>query len=308
MSKNAKHFSIVGVLIALVTVGVYYIISAFFFELPEAASAQAQVIDDLFNGHYILIAFLFAVVVVPMLYAIAVFRQEEGDETDAPHIHENTALEIAWTVIPIIFVIIFGFWGFNSYLQVIEASPNEVIIRAQAQKWDWTFYYPEEADLVDKSLVLQEGVPVHLEMQSIDIIHAFWVPKFRVKQDVFPYDRANPELDFAKGADYNPEPYFFTPQEIRFTPTKQGVYRVRCAEICGTSHYSMLANVFVLSPANYQAWLDGEYLLPTDPVDGNTQEGDFEYYLDLLENNFDIENGYTPPPDPFAAPAAEEEG
>ncbi len=79
MSKNAKHFSIIGVLIAVVTVAVYYVLTDFFFELPEAASAQAQIIDDLFNGHYILIAFLFAIVVVPLLYSVVMLRQEEGD-------------------------------------------------------------------------------------------------------------------------------------------------------------------------------------------------------------------------------------
>lgn len=308
MSKNAKHFSIIGVLIAAVTYVVYRTISDFFFELPEAASSQATVIDDLFNGHYILIAFLFAIVVVPMVYAIVVFRQEEGDETDAPHIHENTTLEIAWTVLPIILVIGFGIWGLRSYSQVLASSPNEVIIRAKAEKWDWSFYYTEHDNRFDRSLVLEEGVPIHLEMQSKDIIHAFWVPKFRVKQDVFPYDTDNPELHFESG-DYNPGPYNFVPQEIRFTPVKEGIYRVRCAEICGTDHYAMLANVFVLSSANYQAWLDGTYLLPKDPTaQQNTQETDFEYYLDDLENNFNIEDGYTPPPDPLAAPVAEEEG
>ncbi|MFT7583653.1 MAG: cytochrome c oxidase subunit 2 [Cellvibrionaceae bacterium] len=307
MSKNAKHFSIIGILIVIVTVITYYTLSAFFFELPEAASAQAEIIDALFDGHFILIAFLFAIVVVPMVYSIVVFRQQEGDETDAPHIHENTTLEIAWTVLPMIFVIFFGVWGLRSYNQVIASSSNEVEIWTQAQKWDWNFVYPDHDYVNSTSLVLQEGVPIVLKMQSRDIIHAFWVPKFRVKQDVFPFDVNNPKLDFTNSADYSPEEFHFEPQEIRFTPVKQGVYRVRCAEICGTSHYAMLANVFVLNPTNYQAWLDGEYLLPPDPAVGNTQAGDFEYYLDEL-SNFTIENGYTPPPDEFAAPAVEEEG
>lgn len=308
MSKNAKHFSIIGILIAIVTVVVYYTLSTYFFELPPAASAQAEVIDALFNGHYILIAFLFAVIVVPLVYSIIVFRQQEGDETDAPHIHENTALEIAWTVLPIIFVVGFGVWGLRSYSQVLAASSNEVEIWTQAQKWDWNFIYPEHEYSVSQSLVLQEGIPVVLKMQSRDIIHAFWVPQFRVKQDVFPFDTSNAQLDFNAGADYSPEEFHFEPQEIRFTPVKQGVYRVRCAEICGTSHYAMLANVFVLSSSNYQAWLAGDYLLPPDPSSQNAQSDEFvPTYLEELEH-FNIEEGYTPPPDPFAVPAVEEEG
>ncbi|MEM8857391.1 MAG: cytochrome c oxidase subunit II [Chloroflexota bacterium] len=304
MSKNLRHFSIIGVLILVVTGAVYYILSTFFFELPEAASAQAAVIDALFNGHYILIAFLFAIVFVPMIYSVVVFRQQEGDETDAPHIHENTALEIAWTVLPLFLVLGFGIWGVASYNSVIASSPNEVVIRTQAYKWDWTFYYPDHENRASQELVLQLGVPVALEMQSNDVIHAFWIPKFRVKQDVFPYDTANPLVSFAN-LDYSPDEFNYEPQVIRFTPITEGVYRLRCAEICGTAHYAMLANVFVLTPNNYQAWLDGEYLLPPDPNLANAQPGD-GYYLDELEN-FTIENGYTPPPDPFALPTEETE-
>lgn len=307
MSKNAKHFSIVGVLIAILTVLVYLAISRFFFQLPTAAAEQAILIDEMFTGHYILIAFLFSIVVVPMGYSIAVFRQEEGDETDAPHIHENTALEIAWTVVPILIVIGFGVWGVASYRQVRASSPNEIVVRAQAQKWDWLFYYPDDIHPPAQSLVLEVGVPVHLELQSLDIIHSFWVPKFRVKQDVFPFDTANPVVSFSSGPDYDAKAFNYIPQELRFTPITEGVYRVRCAEICGTSHYAMLANVFVLSSENYQAWLDGEFLLPPDPSSGNMEAapGVPSYLQDLAR--FNIDTGYTPPPDPFAAPAAETE-
>lgn len=301
MSKNARHFSIVGIGIIIVTGLVYYILTDFFFELPEAASAEAVIIDALFAGHYILIAFLFAIIVVPMLYAIAVFRQEEGDETDAPHVHENTALEIAWTVLPILLVIGFGIWGVVSYNQVIASEPNEITIYVQAEKWDWNFYYPEHDYINSRSLVLEEGVPINLVMQSKDIIHAFWVPKFRVKQDVFPYDTENEAINFSLG-NYTPTEDYI-PQEVRFTPVKEGVYRVRCAEICGTDHYSMLANVFVVSPANYQKWLAGEYLLPPDPSGQNAQidlDSGVDTYLQELER-FNINTGYTPPPDPFAA-------
>jgi heme/copper-type cytochrome/quinol oxidase subunit 2 len=70
---------------------------------------------------------------------------------------------------------------------------------------------------------------------------------------------------------YDPEAANYTPTVLRITPTKTGVYRVRCAEICGTSHYAMLAHVHVLDAADYRAWLNGELILPTDPGAGNTQ-------------------------------------
>ena len=307
MSKNAKHFSIVGVFILILTGLVYWAISGYFFELPTAAATQALLIDEMFTGHYILIAFLFSIVVVPLVYSIIVFRQQEGDDTDAPHIHENVTLEIAWTVIPIIIVIAFGVWGVVSYNEVRAATPGEVLIRSEAQKWDWTFFYPEENHISSQSLVLEVGVPVHLELQSRDIIHSFWVPKFRVKQDAFPFDTENSAVSFASGVDYDPEPFHYTSQELRFTPVMEGVYRVRCAEICGTDHYAMLANVFVLSSANYQAWLAGDFLLPPDPSKQNMETNPDEFvvgYLDELKY-FNINTGYSPPPDPLLVPATE---
>ena len=117
-----------------------------------------------------------------------------------------------------------------------------------------------------------------------------------------PYDTANPNISFSRPAEYDPESNFYTPTTMRFTPTVEGVYRVRCAEICGTSHYSMLANVFVLSEANYENWMDGTYLLPPDPAPGQNVERGQEgviYYLDDLEKNFDINTGYTEPDDGF---------
>ena len=312
MSKNTRNFSIIGVLIGVCTLVVYPILSARnpftgeriesgffgygFFDPPEAASTQAETIDALFQGHFWLIAFLFAVIVVPLLFSVVVFRQEEGDESDAPHIHGNTALEIAWTVLPLIFVFGFAVWGWTSYFSVIAASDDEYLIRAQVQKWDWDFRYPDLPDPTfdlpnnrsDRSLVLRLNQPVVLEMQSRDIIHAFWIPKFRIKQDIMPYDTADPREDFTNLEFYAPAESNYKPQEIRFTPTVEGVYRVRCAEICGENHYSMLANVFVLNEADYQLWLDGELLLPDDPVDGNTQPTDDLYYLNQLEA---FENG-----------------
>ncbi|MEM9261120.1 MAG: hypothetical protein AAGA62_15870, partial [Bacteroidota bacterium] len=86
--------------------------------------------------------------------------------------------------------------------------------------------------------------------------------------------------------------------------------RLRCAEICGTAHYAMLANVIVLPDDTYQKWLDGEYMLPPDPLFTNAQPGE-GYYLDDLENHFTLEKGFVPPPPPGSgvpAPEAEGEG
>lgn len=315
MSKNTRHFSIVGVLILVLTGVMYLLLSGDligfgFFQRPPAASEEAATIDTLFVRHYWLIAFLFSVIVVPLMYAIFAFSQEEGDETDAPHIHGNTMLEIAWTTVPLIFVAVFSVWGFVSYTDVIAEEPGEVLIRTQGYKWDWDFWYTEHGNKFSNTLVLREGQPVKLEMQSRDVIHAFWIPEFRVKQDVVPYDTQNPALSFGNVDDYNPEGFNYAPQVIRFTPTQQGVYRLRCAEICGTAHYAMLANVIVLPDDIYQSWVDGNYMTPPDPLFTNAQPGDEGYYLKELEDNFTLEGGYVIPPPPGMGgdAAAESEG
>lgn len=277
MNSTTKHLSIAGVLTLLTTAVVYVLISGrfsnfAFFQLPTQASAEGVIIDNLMDGHFILMSFLFAIIVAPSSYAFYAFRRRQGDETDAPHIHENTVLEIGWTVAPIILVVGFAIWGVQAYTQVLAFEPTDRIIRAQAYKWDWSFYYPELDNQVSASLVLEVNQPVKLEMQSTDIIHAFWVPEFRVKQDVVPLNPNDPRQSFRDTELYDPEAANYTPTVLRITPTQTGVYRVRCAEICGTNHYGMLAHVHVLDAADYQAWLNGELILPTDPGVGNTQQ------------------------------------
>lgn len=293
MNNNAKHLSIAGLLTLATTVVVYFLITADINGIgllprPTAASEEATFIEPLFHGHFMVMAFLFAIIVVPMVYAIVVFRRRPGDESDAPHIHGNTTVEIIWTIAPLILVVGFAIWGVQAYTTLLAAEPNEIVIRGQGYKWDWNFYYPTLENRVSPSLVVKVGEPVHMELQSRDIIHAFWVPEFRVKQDVVPFNTQDPHQDFGN-EEYDDSPDGYTPTEIRFTPTKEGVYRVRCAEICGTNHYAMLAHVHVLSAADYDAWVSGELILPSDPNQTNAQPLNLDgsvndvYYLPELE-------------------------
>ena len=133
--NRTRHLSIAAVLVVVTTVVVYLLISGQFIgfgllELSLASSEEAIVIDNLMQGHMILMAFLFAIIVAPSFYAFLVFRRREGDEEDAEHIHGNTTVEIIWTVAPLILVIIFGFWGVDAYNNVIAAEEDSGIGRA----------------------------------------------------------------------------------------------------------------------------------------------------------------------------------
>ena len=233
MKSNQRHLAIVAVLIAVGTVVTYYVLTAVY-TLPVAASSQAGPIDTLFGFHWIAISFLFSLIVVFLLYSIIVFRRQPGDEEDGPHVHGNTPLEITWTIIPLIVVIALGVWAAFILADITEAQEGEMPVEVIGRQWSWSFSYPDYPDTSpSRRLVLPVDQPIRLEMTSEDVLHSFWVPEFRVKQDLLPgHERI-----------------------LRVTPTEIGNYAVRCAEICGLDHSNMLAEVSVVSQAEFDQWI-----------------------------------------------------
>ncbi|GMV33830.1 MAG: cytochrome c oxidase subunit II [Chloroflexi bacterium] len=244
------HFGIVGILVILMTVLTYFGLDAAGLAKqmhPVAASAQAASIDQLWHWEMMVISFLFSLIVVPMVYSLAVFRQKKGELKDGEHIEGNTQLEITWTVIPLFTVIAFAYFGAYSLGEVRRVDPDAFVVNVQARQFSWTFEYPEYG-VVSTELHLPVGRQVVLKMESADVIHSFWVPEFRVKQDVVP-GRVT---------------------EYRITPTKEGSYKVRCAELCGVSHAYMENKVIVDSQAQYEAWVAEQVKLAAE---AQTPEG-----------------------------------
>jgi len=227
-----RHFVVVGILVILTTILVYLGMDSAGL-MPIQASLQARSIDWLWNLETIVIAFLFALIVVPLTYSLVVFRRKKGDTTDAPHVEGNTTLEIAWTVIPLIIVIIFAYIGSYSLAETRRVAPDAMVIRVTGFQWAWKFDYPDQG-ITTNELYLPVNKAVVLRMESTDVLHSFWVPEFRIKQDVVP-GRIT---------------------EYRITPVLEGNYKVRCAEICGTSHAYMEAPVVVVQQAQFENWVD----------------------------------------------------
>lgn len=232
MSKR-NHYIAVTALVIVASFILYFILRMIY-TLPTAASAEAGPIDQMFTGHFIAIAFLFSLIMVFMLYSVVAFRRRPGDEEDGPHIHSNTTLEILWTVIPTFVVLGFGIWGTVTLNGLVSAKENEMVVKVVGQQWSWSFEYPEQEGLTSPVLVLPVDRTIVLEMETRDVLHSFWVPEFRVKQDLVPGRTTT----------------------LRITPTKLGDYKVRCAEICGTSHAAMLADVQVVTTAGFNTWVD----------------------------------------------------
>lgn len=185
--------------------------------------------------------FFFLLIAGLAIYSAVKFRYRPGVVT--PHITHNTKLELIWTIIPLILVIMIFFWGFKSYLVAQVPPADAVEIQVTAQKWNWTFEYPDGNRALNE-LHIPLGKPVKFVMSSQDVIHDFYVPDMRVKHDILP-NRYTEEW---------------------FTPTVAGKHHVECAEYCGKGHSDMAATIYVDNDADYQKWLETGGVDPKMPL------------------------------------------
>ena len=228
--QNIRHYVVMTVLVLVMAVLVYVGLTSLGL-MPVEARTQAVTIDWLFDLEIKLIAFFFALIMVPMVYSLIVFRRKKGETGDGAHIEGNTRLEIVWTVIPLMIVIALGVIGAGNLRQIQAVDPQAVEINVIASQWNWHFEYPQGFGSDELYLPLNQQVV--LKMQSLDVIHSFWVPEFRVKQDILP------------GAI----------ETYRITPDLAGVFTIRCAELCGLKHAFMEAPVHVVTRAVYDKWV-----------------------------------------------------
>jgi len=231
--QNRRHFVIIALLIAVVAWLTYAGLN-WLGLMPVEASAQSIPIDWLFDLEIKMISFFFALIMVPLGYSLVVFRRKAGDESDGQHFEGNTKLELTWTAIPLIIVIALGVIGADNLRQVRAVDPQAIEINVVAFQWGWRFEYPQGFN--STKLYLPDNKQVVLKMQSLDVLHSFWVPEFRLKQDVVP----------GRTTDY------------RVTPNRIGEYKVRCAELCGTSHSYMESVVAVVSQPDYDKWVSDQ--------------------------------------------------
>jgi cytochrome c oxidase subunit 2 len=214
------------------------------FWMPPGVSTVARHVDWLFNFILAISVFFFLLIVVVMTLFVIRYRRRAGADAEASARH-NTALELTWTVIPLILVAVIFVFGFKGYLDMSTAPANAYEILVDGQKWSWSFTYPN--GYVDSNLHVPVNRPVRLVMTSADVIHSLYVPAFRIKSDVVPgrYSKA------------------------WFEATTPGEYELFCAEYCGTSHSGMVATVVVHPPGEFEIWLDkaSNFLETMSPVD-----------------------------------------
>jgi cytochrome c oxidase subunit 2 len=208
--------------------------------LPEQVSREREGIDLTFwLATWICIA-IFAIVAAVIGYSFLKFRVRPDDDSDGPPIHGHTGLEIAWTAVPFVLVIVLGVVSAVVLTQNDKArggNANEVSVKAQ--QFTWTFEHPN--GVVSGTLRIPVGRSTVLEMRSPDVIHSFYVPEFGQKRDVVPG----------------------IVTELVITPTRTGEFPLACYELCGLGHSLMRAKVIVMPQDEYARWLrQGEQAAP----------------------------------------------
>jgi cytochrome c oxidase subunit II len=250
--------------------------------LPVAASAEAAEVDGLFNFMMTIATGLFLLVEGILVYCVIKFRRKEGDTTDGPPLEGNIPLEMLWTAIPTVIVFILSVYSFEVYnnlggldpmashdhqkmvamatsdrSQLVAMDGTKVALgigqspdREQTQpleinvngiQYAWIFTYPETG-IVTGELHIPVDRPVRLKMTGGDVLHAFWLPEFRIKQDVIPGRESL----------------------LTFTPTRVGQYPVVCAELCGAYHGGMKTTLTVHAADDYQKWIQDSTIAQSD--------------------------------------------
>ena len=201
-------------------------------QLIPSASTTSPAYDSLFWVIH-LIAAVFAVAVFATLIFFMIRYRQGARVNRQMSEHEGIALELTWTIIPLIILVGMFVWSTSVYFTTIRTPKGAMEVFVVGKQWMWKLQQPNGRWEMNE-LHVPIGKPVKLTMISEDVIHDFGIPAFRIKQDVIPGKYTN----------------------MWFEATQEGRYRIFCAQYCGTKHSIMGGFVTAMKPADYQAWLE----------------------------------------------------
>jgi cytochrome c oxidase subunit 2 len=200
---------------------------------PDQASTMSGQVDALYLFLVCISVFFASLIALMLIYFAIKFRRRSESETPEPT-HQSLMLEITWTVIPFIIAMSVFVWSSSIYFSLNRPPAGSMDIYGVGKQWMWKFQHATGQREINE-LHVPVGRPVRMTLASEDVLHAFYVPAFRVKSDVVPGR------------------YRVT----WFEATQAGKYHLFCAEYCGTKHAGMGGWVYVMEPAAFQAWLSG---------------------------------------------------
>ncbi|MBI4408802.1 MAG: cytochrome c oxidase subunit II [Gemmatimonadetes bacterium] len=213
--------------------------------LPELVSTFGE-IDSIFWLITVITGVIFLGVEVALIYLVIRYRHREGRK--AEYVHGHLGTEVVWTVIPFLIVLFLGFKSAGVWLEIKDPRrfPEEgVPLKVTAKQFEWNITYPGSDGRLDtgddfikrNQLHVPVGVPIRVTLTAEDVIHSFFLPQFRVKQDAVP------------GMEI----------QVWFQATKTGEYVLGCAELCGLGHYKMKGSVTVHTPEEFERWQAEEF-------------------------------------------------
>ncbi len=270
-----KNIILVGIGILLTVASLWY--GQNHHLLPASAAESAPLFDSLFNSTLTVATGIFLIVEGVLIYTAIRYRKRRGDEGDGDPNHGNVLLEIVWTAIPAVIILWLGVASLDVYQAInrgVEAGGHlhagmtrsaaaaagadpsyaytpavvsggamdrmrqpDLVVQVQGMQYGWVFTYPDSG-VVTGELHLPLNRRVRLDMTAMDVNHAFWVPQFRLKQDLIPGRETH----------------------LEFVPNQLGEYPIICAELCGPYHGLMVGQLFVETPEEFARWQQEQIL------------------------------------------------
>ena len=235
---DRRRSLILTVVAAMLAIGIGVALSYAIHWFPVEASTQAKNTDRLYHVLVDACIPIFVLVTTVVLYCAWQFHMKPGEELkDGPPIHGNTRLEVFWTAAPAVLLLSLLSYSFVVLHDNEKRPAREIRVGVTGQQFAWSFQYPPSVTggrpVQSFQLYLPKGESVRFELHSKDVIHAFFIPAFRLQEDVVPGITVT----------------------YRVTPDRLGTYPVVCNLLCGIGHSLMRTSVHVVTPAAFSAWL-----------------------------------------------------
>jgi cytochrome c oxidase subunit 2 len=217
---------------------------------PVNAASNTTEIDTLYDVLLIVSVPIFVLVMTVAIYSVIRFRARPGDMRDGAPIHGSTRLEIIWVLVPFIIVSILAAYAWIVLDDVEAKKPNALQVKVEGQQFAWHFTYPQYGNVTTDELYMPLDRPVEFDINTKDVLHSFWIPSMRLKQDAVPGITTH----------------------FPVTPSRLGRYDVVCAELCGIGHATMRQYATVVQPSEFDSWVKEQKPAPGSK-EGSGAEG-----------------------------------
>ncbi|HLU40438.1 MAG TPA: cytochrome c oxidase subunit II [Planctomycetota bacterium] len=212
--------------------------------MPPQVSTFAGDVDGLYQFTFWISLFFFVLITGILVYSLFKWHRKTEDQPAASNETHNTTLEVTWTVIPLIIVMVIFAWGWKGSLDMTVAPPDALTYQVRARKWSWSITHPNHTAPLTNEIYVPLGRPVKFITSSEDVLHSLFFPAMRAKRDVLPGRL----------------------QMVWFTATQLGTFPFFCTEYCGERHSFMIGEVHVVPPEEFEAGMRArKYQIGVDP-------------------------------------------